>query len=102
MEQVPQLILPRGKQAAPAKRPAAGKSEGTPARAEALPVPALQVPRGKLPPKRERPTAAAAPVAPPRPLATPAVAPKPSLAPPKVRKLLMHWVLRICHPVQRY
>ncbi|BDA45124.1 hypothetical protein COCOBI_06-6040 [Coccomyxa sp. Obi] len=82
-EEVPQLILPRGKVAAAAKRPAAAKSEGTPATAVPLPVPALQMPRGKLP-KVECPSAAAAaPVAPPRPLPTPAVAPKPNLAPPK-------------------
>ncbi|CAL8469136.1 g8677 [Coccomyxa elongata] len=83
-EEVPQLILPRDKVAAPAKQPAEATAEGAPrTRAGPLPVPALQMPRGKLS-KRERPiAAAAAPVAPPRPLPTPTIAPKPGLAPPK-------------------
>ncbi|EIE21016.1 hypothetical protein COCSUDRAFT_43382 [Coccomyxa subellipsoidea C-169] len=89
-EEVPELILPRGKAATSAKRPAAraaaGKLEGTPALAGPLPVPALQMPKGKLP-RREPP--ATATVAPPAalqpPLPVPAFAPKPSLAAPKVR-----------------
>lgn len=101
-QQVPELILPRGKVAAPVKPPAAaGKPQGTPAHAQPLPVPALQMPKGKLPKmQRSATAAAAAPAAPPPPLPVPAVAAKPSLAPPKVCHL-MHPLLQYRMPKHR-